>query len=366
MKTIKNFIKISILLLVAFSFIGIATTSADSGYDVPTIDVQAAGPPFQFGEITTGKNSLYNTVQNRQDLSGAATDGNHIIFADDGGKPSDFNFIRVMSDLPDAGGVNLPLTEFHQDMEGATFSNGFFVATTSLSVATDDDTRRLTRFKVDEGATQLVEESSVDLRDELLAAMQAEFGDEWFNRIKDEPGKSGGLNIEAISRSHTGQDVLLWGIRSPMFGDDFGNPATNPALSLAEGEAIIAAVHNPFSDNPTFSFETVALESEFGDHGIRGMEWIPAVHGYVIIGGPIPKGDGYSLWRLRQNGQLDQLELPGFDHLCRPESVIQTTEDGKDYLVVISEDSGAACDGVDFTYIKAEIVPGNGNGNGKK
>ena len=58
-----------------------------------------------------------------------------------------------------------------------------------------------------------------------------------------------------------------------------------------------------------------------------------------------------------------KLDLPGMDQLCRPESVIQQTKDGKNYLVVISEDSGPECDGVPFTYIRAEILPGHSCGH---
>jgi hypothetical protein len=362
MKVIKNIFRLGTIFFVLLSFGTITNILADSEFNLFDSGLKTFAPPFQFGEITTGKNSRYNTAQNRQDLSGAATDGNYIIFTDDGGSPADFNFVRVTPNLPDSNGVNLPLSLTHQDMEAATFYKDFFVISGSLS-DNNENANRLTRFKLNEDASQLVEETSVDLRDELLAALQAEFGDEWFNRIKDEPGRAGGLNIEGLSQSHTGQDVLLWGLRSPLFGDNFGNPSTNPDLSLSEGMAIIAAVKNPFSDNPSFSFETIHLDTEFGDQGIRGMEWIPALHSYVIIGGPIEAADNYSLWRLRQNGQLDRLDLPGFNQLCRPETLIQVSEDGKDFLVVLSEESGASCNSVDFTFIKAEIIPGNGGGN---
>jgi hypothetical protein len=56
------------------------------------------------------------------------------------------------------------------------------------------------------------------------------------------------------------------------------------------------------------------------------------------------------------NGDVVGLALPGVDQLCRPESVIQQNKDGKEYLVVLSEDSGIECEGTPFTYIRAEIL----------
>jgi hypothetical protein len=354
MKTLKKLLVFTffLLLLTAFSD---ATLSNDLNSDPAPPQVGLAGPPIHFGQIITGKNSQYHEQPAgsfRQDLSGAATDNTNIIFVDDGGSPPDFSFVRVMQQLPDDNAVNLPLTQNHQDLEGATYYQDFFVATGSLSdVDVHPDARWLTRFKLDQTGSQLIDETSVDLRDQLLAALQAHFGQEWFDRIKDLAGRDGGLNIEGLSRAHTGQDVLLWGLRSPLWGDNF------PA-DLRDGAAIIAKVYQPFGAEPTFQFETLDLQTELGNHGIRAMEWIPKLHGYVIIGGPVQKANDYSLWRLRPNGALERIELPGFDQLCRPESVLQLTADGKDYLVVLSEESGAACDNVAFTFIQAEILPG--------
>jgi hypothetical protein len=316
--------------------------------------VPAAGSlPVSFGEIIYGKNSLYHEQPPgsfRQDLSGAATDGSIIIFTDDGGSPSEYNFIRVMRELPDTKAVNLPLSANHIDLEGATFYKNSFVITTSLSQADNADARRLSCFTIKKHpAPRLVKEKSVDLRDQLMAALNIHFGEEWFNRIKDQPGKSGGLNIEGLSSSHNGGDVLLWGLRSPLYGEVFPD-------DLKKGSAIIARVHKPFKKNPTITFITVKLATENGDHGIRGIEWIPGLYGYVIIGGPVPKDSGYSLWRLSPYGQLDRIDLPGFDQLCRPESVIQVREGCTDYLVVLSEESGAECENAEFTFIKAEIT----------
>ncbi|MBN2534867.1 MAG: hypothetical protein JXB88_18445 [Spirochaetales bacterium] len=350
----------NVLKLLLFFFLISLTWTSFGDSDNPAIFEPVPGtcyPPVRFGEIIYGKNSQYHEQPAgsfRQDLSGTATDGHTIIFIDDGGSPSEFNYVRVMQELPDNNAVNLPLTLNHLDLEGATFHKGYFVITASLSKADNADNRRLSRFKIKryDGKVRLIKESSVDLRDQLMAALQVEFGDEWFNRIKDMPEKSGGLNIEGVSASHNNRDFLLWGLRSPLYGYNF-------PYDLKDGAAIIAVVHNPFKKKPYFEFITIDLNTEYGDHhGIRGIEWIPALRGYVIIGGPVPKDSGYSLWRLCPGGKLEKFYLPGFDQLCRPESVIQIKEGQKDYLVVLSEESGTECDNAGFTFIKAEIING--------
>lgn len=310
-----------------------------------------AHPPVCFGEITTGKNSLYHTQNGvpRTDLSGAATDGKHIIFVDDGGDSGagyGFNFARVMTGIPDDDGVNIPFTEDHKDAEGATYHRGWWYAATSLSSSAAAQ-RRLTRFHLDAANNQLRDEQSVDLVDSLKAALRADFGDEWYNSWKDLAAKSGGLNIEGISRPNTAEDAIVLGLRSPLFGGDFPN-------DLHSGNAILAKVKHPFSDHPTYDFTTVNL----GGLGVRGFEWIPAMHSYVISAGPVEKATEYDLYQVFPDGSEREIDLPGMDTLCRPEAVIQETKNGKHYLVVLSEDSGPECDGAPFTYIRAEILPG--------
>jgi hypothetical protein len=315
--------------------------------------VASANPPACFGEITTGKNSLYHTQNGvpRTDLSGTATDGTHIIFGDDGGDAGPgfgFNFVRVTTDIPDDDGVNVPLTQNHTDVEAATYLNGYFYIATSLSSAAAAQ-QLITRFQLNADGTQLLGEESVNIVGGLKEALRVNFGDEWYDSWKNLAAKSGGLNIEGMSRTNTAEEAIVLGLRSPLFGGDF------PA-DLHSGNAILATVKNPFGAAPTYDFLTVDL----GGLGVRGMEWIPALHSYVISAGPVEKATEYSLYQVFPDGSVRHLDLPGMGQLCRPESLIQQTKDGKDYLVVLSEDSGPECTGVPFTYIKAEIVPGAG------
>lgn len=317
---------------------------------VSTDAPMTAGP---FGDITMGKIAQYHDQDGpRQDLSGAAM-GERIIFVDDGGSPSDLSGVLVGTISEDPPFVH-EFAEIHRDLEGATFGNEYYVVTTSLSDAADAAYRQLTRFRFDDSDV-LVDVDSVDMRDDLMEALRVEFGDDWYDRIKDEPGNAGGLNIEGITRSEHDGPALVWGLRSPLFGDDFGNPASDPDNSLDSGVAIVAIVDDAFAPAPAFSFDTLDLDG----HGIRGIEWIPAMQTYVVIGGSVPKADGYTLWTWSgpdRGTAPEPLPLSGFSSLCRPESVIQETRNELDYLVVLSEESGGACDDAVFTFIRARIL----------
>jgi hypothetical protein len=334
---------------------------------------------ISFGTITTGFITKYHELPAGtfiQDLSGAATDGQVIVFADDGGNLPNAPlrppaFIRVVTGgLPDTQAVNVPLAQEHKDLEGATFRNGVFAVITSHSKAGSENQpfRRLTRFKLREDTNQLKlqDEKSVDLRDPIMAALQtfgqAQFGnDDWFNRIKNADERAGGLNIEGLST--TGDDIsdsLYVGILGPLFGPCFANPMCPNNLGI--GEAIVVKVRNPFSSEPSFEFTKLNLLTARANHGIKGMELIPAMKGFVIIGGPVERGGDFSLWFWDGDAELERLDLPDtepgnfgnvFRKLCRPEAVIPMEEKGEDLLVVFSEHSTPQCANAPFTFIKA-------------
>ncbi|MCP3672074.1 MAG: hypothetical protein GY814_16890 [Gammaproteobacteria bacterium] len=323
-----------------------------------------------FSEITTGKIGQYHDQNNskRQDLSGAASNGGQVFIVDDGGKPSDFNYIVFKESLNETEQkLPFPSGMTDKDLEGATWLNQSLIVTTSLSKENDKNYRQVTKLKVKEdeyGQKYLVVLSSADLRSLIINSMKenaqlkevanrAGFDHQtWFDRTKKESPKSGGLNVEGISRSHdNGNDVLL-GLRSPLYGGSFGSPAADATKSLNEGRAMIARISNAFSDNASVSFELLDLAGM----GIRGFEYIPAMGVYVVIGGPVPKADKYKLFSYHpESGKTESLELEGFESLCRPESVTQITEGIDNYLVVLSEESGSACKDAAFTYIKAKL-----------
>jgi hypothetical protein len=262
-----------------------------------------------------------------------------------------FNAVRITRTVPDPDGINAPLTIMHKDVEDATWNGAYFFVTTSMCVDDDPAYRRLTRFKLNEEGTALLEEESVDLKQALLEALEANFGTEWYTRWIHEPFTTGGLNIEGLTVSRHDPNTLMFGLRGPLWGDHYGNPATDPQNDLADGEAIIALVTDPFGGQPSWEFETIDLAG----HGVRSIGWIPPIRAYVLIGGPVPPGNVYSLWLWRpwcQQDTLEPLHLERFNQLCRPEAVTYLTENGKDYLVLFSEDGG----GCQTTFIKAELV----------
>ena len=165
--------------------------------------------------------------------------------------------------------------------------------------------------------------------------MRAKLGADFAAHVEATPPKEGGLNLEGIAVDHTQPDTLVLGLRSPLY----------------EGRALLAFTKSAFSDKPEIDFHQVDL----GGHGVRGMEYVPKLGAFAIIGGPVAKADGYSLWLYKPGEEARPFRLPGFDELRRPESVLQAREGGKDYLVVISEQSGEACAGAPFDFVKAEL-----------
>ncbi len=346
------------LSLLALALITIMKISSIKG------TINAAGTT-SFGDISYGyttKHHYHNGY--KQDLSGAAIVGNKIVYIDDGGTPLDnsLHSIRVVDALEPRNEVTIPLPADleHRDLEGITSIDDRFIMTASLSVPGDERFNRLTKFHFEEeqGRLKFVADDSVDLRNDLVSAMRQDFDDDWIDRFLVEPPKTGGLNIEAISRHHTKEKAIVWGLRSPLYDKKFGNPANNPGMSLTQGKAIVVWVAKPFKNSVEFNFATLDLEGK----GIRGMEWIPKLDAYIIIAGPAPKGSGYTLWSWnpeKDNNSLSKLSVEGFDRLCRPETMIQLSQDDKNYLVIYSEESGGSCVNAPYTYIKAEIVLNN-------
>ncbi|MBI5890726.1 MAG: DUF3616 domain-containing protein [Nitrosomonadales bacterium] len=137
----------------------------------------------------------------------------------------------------------------------------------------------------------------------------------------------GGLNIEALEISPD-QQRLLVGFRSP----------------LLDGRAIIASVENPSAvfdagAPPRISARLETLD--LGGNGIRGMCWIPALGGYLVIGGPVARERvQFQLWFW--SGKTDAPAhrvtcpgVPGFEHA---EGVSPAVIDGKQRIMLVSDD----------------------------
>lgn len=304
-------------------------------------------------QIKTGSTPLY-TYQDKklQDLSGSAFVDGHIYLMSDGGKNSNFPEIRISS----LDKLDLPADVFQRqiiqrDTEGATQIGSTIYITSSMSQVNEDtaDYRVLSAIKVDKNG-ELLSEKYTYAREMIISAMTKEFGDnDWLRRVRVSFGKSGGINVEGLSTSHNKGDKLVFGFRSPLLDENFGSPELNPAFSLKKGLAILMEVNDPiFNETLDTSFKLIDL----GGQGIRGIEYIPAMEGYVIISGGVEKLNEYHLWfydpKTEKVIKLDKAK-DDFSHLCRPESVLNIADSST--LIIFSEESGNACSKAKFNSI---------------
>lgn len=138
---------------------------------------------------------------------------------------------------------------------------------------------------------------------------------------------AGGLNIEALEVTPDQQRLLL-GFRSP----------------LLAGQALIATIENPDSmfdggEPPRVSQALITLD--LGGHGIRGMSWLPALDGYLIISGPVAREQAqFRLWFW--NGQAGtaarRVSVPGLAGFEHAEGISPALLDGLPRIVLVSDD----------------------------
>ena len=298
----------------------------------------------------------------RQDTSGGAWDGKQIIIAYDGGNDSYDTGVRIFpqfdskESLEDSfkHGELLTRSVIQRDIEGATFINDSYFTTSSMSLIDEESPgyRLLVEFHLDKNKQNLTWERSVDLRRTLLEALKSECGDAaWFSRVKNVFGRRGGLNVEGLSFDPQNDNGLILGLRSPLCAQHFGSPDFDDKLSLRNGKAMLISLSQPFEAKPKFAVTQLDLQG----HGIRGIEYIRSLRGYLIIGGPVAKENDYSLWFYQPNKKLIQVNVPGFSKLCRPETVIETTINQQNKVIIFSEEAGNACKNAQFTYIGATV-----------
>jgi len=305
-------------------------------------------------QVKTGSTPLYRYHDKQlQDLSGSAYVNGHIYLMSDGGKNSDFPEVRITTlDKLESPAYLFQRQIIQRDIEGATqIGNSIYIASSMSQINEDtDDYRVLSSIRVNDDG-HFVSESYTYARDVILSAMKDKFGDDaWLRRVQVSFGKQGGINIEGLSASHNGGNNLVFGFRSPLWDKNFGSPQLDPSLSLKKGLAILIEMSDPIEGSLNKS--SVKLLDLKGQ-GIRGIEYIPAMGGYVIISGGVEKLNEYHLWfyepKSEEVTKLSQ-QNDGFSRLCRPESVLNLPE--KSTLIILSEESGKACENVEFNYIE--------------
>lgn len=213
------------------------------------------------------------------------------------------------------------------DLEGLTLArSGHIYAITSHSRDGSGEAKKsrdkLVRFRIDD--TRALAPVVVDsLKSALIAAHPVLAAAAGILDVKAE----GGLNIEALEITPD-QRQLLIGFRSPLF----------------DQKAIVASVDNPAAifdagESPRIGATLETLD--LGGHGIRGMAYIPALDGYLVISGPIARERvQFQLWFWRggRGDPVRRVTVAGLQGLERAEGVCAALLDGQQRIVVVSDD----------------------------
>lgn len=213
------------------------------------------------------------------------------------------------------------------DLEGlACNRSGHVFAITSHSRDGDGEEKKsrhkLVRFSIQEG--RIVDPRKVtDLKSALTTAHPVLAAAAQILDVKTQ----GGLNIEALEITPDQQRLLL-GFRSP----------------LLEGRAIIAGIENPDAlfdsgEPPRIADGLITLDLD--GHGLRGMSYLPALGGYLLISGPVSKEQSqFRLWFWDGQANARALRvtvpgLPGFEHA---EGISPAVIHGRPCIILVSDD----------------------------
>ncbi len=213
------------------------------------------------------------------------------------------------------------------DLEGIALDRaGYLYAITSHSRDGDGDEKKsrdkLIRFRI-EGGRVVAPRVTGGLKPVLMAAHPVLAAAAGIRDVK----VGGGLNIEALEISPDQQRLLI-GFRSP----------------LIDNRAIIAYVDNPseiFEAGEPPRISAVLEKLDLDGNGIRGMSYLPALDGYLIISGPIASETvQFRLWfwsgcRGDPARHVTVPGLPGFEHA---EGVSAAVIDGRQRVIIVSDD----------------------------
>jgi hypothetical protein len=305
-----------------------------------------------FSVIKTGKMPSYKyDNEHRQDISGIAYGGGVYIIGDDGGTNSQYPEVRVagLKELMEPATI-LRRQVVQKDIEGATFKDNSFYLTASMSDVNEDTEayRVLAEVTLDPVDKKVVSERYVYMRDPIIDALKLQFRDaNWYGRVSTTFGKEGGLNVEGLSTSHLGNDYLTMGLRSPLWSPLFGSSKFGEQFALTKGEAILAHIKDPFGIKPNLELESINLKG----NGIRSLEYIADLKGYLIVAGPVEKDSAaFGLWWYTPKQAPIELTINEFKTLCRPEAISVVPEHHT--ITIFSEESGQQCTHTPFTLIE--------------
>jgi len=217
------------------------------------------------------------------------------------------------------------------DLEGLTLDpSGWIYAITSQSLDGDGDSKKsrekLVRFRIK--GDRVVDASAVRSLKPALLAAHPELA--VAARIRDVKS-GGGLNVEALEASADGRQLWV-GFRGP----------------LLDQRAVLACVENPAGifDRDEAPRIAARLETlDLGGHGIRGMSYVSGLGGYLIIGGPLgPEEAAFRLWFWSSETGVParRVRLPGVPGLEHAEGICPAVLDGRQCLVIVSDDGKRA------------------------
>ena len=213
------------------------------------------------------------------------------------------------------------------DLEGLTLDGaGHLYAVTSHSRNDDGDEQKgrekLARFRIEND--KVVEPVVVGgLKRALTAAHPALAA----AALVPDAKSGAGLNIEALEITPDGQRLLI-GFRSPLQGN----------------QAIIASIENTaaiFDAGTTPKISNTLQTLDLGGYGIRGMSWVAAMNGYLLISGPASRADaafGLWFWSGQAAAPARRVMVPGLAGFERAEGVCPAVIDGVAKIVIVSDD----------------------------
>lgn len=213
------------------------------------------------------------------------------------------------------------------DLEGLALDNaGYLYAVTSHSRDEEGMEKksrdRLVRFRL-KGNRVVAPLVFHGLKRALVGAYPLLAGAAQIGNVKAD----GGLNIEALEVS-ADQRRLLIGFRSP----------------LQHGHAIIASVENlqaVFEAGAAPQVSSTLQALDLGGHGIRGMAYVAALQGYLVIGGPVSGGPGaFTLWFWsgQSGAPARRVTVRGLPDIGRAEGVCPAVVEGEPRIVIVSDD----------------------------
>ncbi|MFA5081128.1 MAG: DUF3616 domain-containing protein [Hydrogenophilaceae bacterium] len=137
----------------------------------------------------------------------------------------------------------------------------------------------------------------------------------------------GGLNIEALEIS-ADQQRLMIGLRSP----------------LIDHRAIIVGVENVnemFEAGAPPRISAALTTLDLGGNGIRGMAYLAALGGYLLIGGPVARERVQFqvwFWSGHQDEPAHRVSVPGLVGFEHAEGICPAIIDDRQRIVIVSDD----------------------------